>query len=190
MSFLNFIKKYYLATNEVFLENKGRYRLTRRERKIFIFIIYILMILLLPILFIFFKQTAKILLPVFLILYIFIEFVVNFNIFKILIIFFVYEKNNSLINLFKMVYFEKKSDLLLRSFQGTIKQLSLSKDYFNICKIKVFGFLDKVNILLIFKKNKVVICYNGNKKIIKNFPSDENQLLSNLVEEIKLLNTV
>ena len=89
-----------------------------------------------------------------------------------------------------MVYFEKKSDLLLRSFQGTIKQLSLSKDYFNICKIKVFGFLDKVNFLLIFKKNKVVICYKGNKKIIKNFPSDENQLLSNLVEEIKLLNTV
>ena len=159
MSFLNFTKKYYLATNEIFSKKKGRYRLTRRERKIFIFIIYILMILLLPILFIFFKQAVKILLPVSLLLYFFIEFVVNFNIFRILIIFFVYEKNNSLINLFKIVYFDQKSDLLFKSFQGTIKQLSISKDYFNICKIKVFGFLDKVNISLIFKKNKVIIYY-------------------------------
>ena len=86
------------------------------------------------------------------------------------------------------MYFEKKSDLLLRSFQGTIKQLSLSKDYFNICKIKVFGFLDKVNISLIFKKNKVIICYKRNKKTIKNIPSNMNQLLDNLVEVIKLLN--
>ena len=56
-------------------------------------------------------------------------------------------------------------------------------------KIKVFGFLDKVNISLIFKKNKVIICYKRNKKTIKNIPSNMNQLLYNLVEEIKLLNT-
>lgn len=90
MSFLNFIKKYYFATNEAFPENKCRYMLTRRERKICIFILYTFMVLILPILFVVFRR--KNLLIIFLLLYFFIEFVVNFNIFRILIIFFIYKK--------------------------------------------------------------------------------------------------
>lgn len=190
MSFLNFIKKYYLATNEAFPENKGRYMLTRKERKICIFILYTFIVLFLPILFVVFKRNAKNLLIIFLLLYFFIEFMVNFYIFKILIIFFIYKKNNSIINLFMMVSFDKKSELLFEKFQGTIRQLSILKDNFNICKIKVFGLLNKENLLIIFKKNKIIICYNGNKKNIKNIPSNVYQLLDNLVVEIKQLNTI
>lgn len=89
-----------------------------------------------------------------------------------------------------MVYFDKKSELFFEKFQGTMRQISILKDNINICKIKVFGFLDKENILIIFKNNKVIICYNESKKIIKNIPSNVYQLLDNLVEEIKLLNTI
>lgn len=189
MSFSSFIKKYYFATNEAFPENKCRYMLTKKERKICIFILYTFMLLILPILFLVFKLNIKNLL-IFLLLYFFIEFVVNFNIFRILIIFFIYKKNNSIINLFMMVYFDKKSELLFEKFQGTMRQISILRDNINICKIKVFGFLDKENILLIFKNNKVIICYSENKKIIKNIPSNVYQLLDNLVEEVKGLNTI
>jgi len=194
----DFYIEYYNRTNRVFSDRiiwgkkqreeawrKGQLFISKLERKIFIVIQYLILLLCwIPICF---DRKLWVVIPIAFLLFLLQSFITDYSVIKIEILYFIYRKNSVYCSVLRDIFLDSYAEFLNELTCLTKKEIS---GYIFISGGKFYGKYRAVcrnksqKIVLIFKINRVIVTVNEKKFVIKGVLSAKEQLISEIAAVI------
>ncbi len=190
----NFYIEYYNRTNCVFSDKiiwgkkereearrKGQLFVSKLERKIFIVIQYLILLLCwIPICF---DRKLWVVIPIVFLLFLLQSFVTDYSILKIEILYFIYRKNNVYCSVLHDIFFGGYAEFINELTRLTKKEVT---GYIFISGGKLYGNFRAVcrnksqKIVLRFKVNSVIVIVNKKRFVIKDASHTKEHLISEI----------